>query len=231
MQIEGFVEKLNANPGSGDYGPYVAYSIKVMDQGGNVLPLWYQFGFKKPGFDEGAYIRFDATPKSEIAALYTEGTLAINPNPPAKPAKVVPIKPDVAGKAPYVRKSVSSELFGEIGGYFTEDDILRISLSSARASAVELVTALLSVNALPMSGSAAKAGISKRYEEITAMVNKTTVRFFHDVRRGRILDDIDDEGAVEAAPAPLPADAADGNGLDTPEPEIVVEGSDDNGEW
>ena len=210
--ITGFVQKLNVKNGVNQTTglPWTAYSIIVQLVDGTVLPKWYQFGFEQPGFAQGDYISFSAIPstKNPAAMVYVEGTGTKPKNPPARPAAPVAATGanGAAGK-PYVRKVTKSALFGDIGGYYSEDDISRMTLSTARDSAVELVSALIDAKGLPMSESSAKAGQAKRYAEIIAMVDKLTVKFYYDNATRRILADVDDEGAVTATEQPLPADA------------------------
>lgn len=203
--VIGFVDKINEKNGQSARGAWTAYSIKIQDATtGDVNPLWFQFGFEKPGFAEGDYIEFQAEPKNDKAAQFVAGSGKKPKNPPAKPAA-----PEAAKKGGWGGKAkvTKSELFGDIGGYNTEDDIRRISLSSARTAAVDVIIALLEHDALPMSGAKSKAGQSKRYAEVLAMIDKLTVRYFFDSASGRLLADIDDEGAVGREEQPLPDDA------------------------
>jgi hypothetical protein len=64
---------------------------------------------------------------------------------------------------------------------------------------------LLTHNALPMSGAAFKAGEAKRFSEITAMIDKLTVKFYNDAATGRLLETVADTVIDTAPDAPLPA--------------------------
>jgi hypothetical protein len=203
--VIGFVEKINEKNGNSPRGPWTAYSVKIQDATtGDVNPLWFQFGFEKPGFAEGDYIEFEAEPKNDKAAQFVAGSGKKPKNPPAKPA--APAKTGGGGGGFKAAKVTKSELFGDIGGYNTEDDIKRITLACSRTAAVDVIIALLEHDALPMSGAKSKAGQSKRYAEVLAMIDKLTVRYFFDNATGRLLNDIDDEGAVGREEQPLPED-------------------------
>ena len=137
-----------------------------------------------------------------MTQYYTKESFEKKKNAPARPKKAAEVLP-MTGSG-----SVSA-LFGNIGGYFSEDDVRRITFAAARGDAVRLVTALLSEKALPMSTANTKAGVAKRYDEITAMVDKLTVKLFYDTATGRTLESIEDEGKLAALEAELPEDAGE----------------------
>lgn len=222
---KGFVKKIFKKEGTSSKGPWYAFSFKIEDENGNEDPMFYQLGFNTDcPFKENDYIKFSADPKDDKAMTLVKGSGQIVKNPPQRAAK-----PENSGGGrgrggrggPQVK---TSELFGEIGGYNTEDDIRRMSYSAARGDAVEVVGLLLANDALPMSTAKSKAGVAKRFEEIVAQVDKLTVEFFFDSATGRKLEAVADAGEVNvdadsALPDPVDEeqpDAADDSGDDLP---------------
>ncbi len=115
-------------------------------------------------------------------------------------------------------KVKTSELFGEIGGYNTEDDIRRMSYAAAREDAVETVKMLLENNGLKLVTADSKAGFATRFDVITSAIDKLTVEYFFDAATGRKLDTVADAGTVDVE--------GDGELPDSDEPEFE-EGFDD----
>jgi hypothetical protein len=196
--IVGFVEKINETTGNNSRGPWTAYSMKIQDKDGTVNPKWFQAGFEKPVCVEGDYVQLKADPKDDKALTVVKGSIRVSKNPPAKPAS--PDRGEKRGKVGYsAAKTTSSDLFGEIGGYNTEDDIRRMSYSACRSDAVLLTAALIEAKALPMSKADSKAGVAARFEAVEAYVDKLTVRFFFDSASGRLLETVADAGDVDLA--------------------------------
>jgi len=193
----GFVEKVFNTDGTSSRGKWYAYSFKLVDANNVVDPMFYQLGFNKPcGFKEGDYISFEADPKDDKAMTVVEGSGSILKNAPARAAKE-----DGGGKS-YgggAKKVTKSDLFGDIGGFYSEDDIRRMSYSAATGHAIDLVGMLLSSDGLVMSEANTKAGTAKRFESITAAVDKLTIEFFYDSATGRKLDTVADAGNVDLA--------------------------------
>lgn len=215
IKVEGFVEKLFVKSGQSARGPWTAYSIKLQRASGEVDPRFYQFGFDKPGFNEGDFVQFEAEIKDDKAASFIKGTGSKPKNAPAKPAKPAAAQggsgggysgPKGGGGGYKPRAPLESKLFGQIGGNNTEDDIRRMSYTAARSAAVELVLGLLEHEALPMTAAKTKAGEAKRYDEIVAAVDKLTVKFFFDAAGGRLLTSVADEGTKETRVAPVPTE-------------------------
>jgi hypothetical protein len=198
--ITAFVEKLNSKTGQGARGPWTAYSMKVQTEDGTVLPDWYQLGFTSPAFEEGSFIKFDWTLDGKYRKV-DQSTVKVSK---AKTAADKPTSEYAAksgggsGGGGYAAAKVkTSELFGEIGGYNTEDDIRRMSWGNCRDAAISLVGILLANDALPMSVADSKAGKTKRFEEIEAYVAKKTVELYFDAATGRVIDQVGDAGVVE----------------------------------
>lgn len=202
----GFVEKLNTKTGQGARGPWTAYSMKIMGEDGNVDDKWYGLGFEAPPCVEGDFIQFGWEEKDGRNNV-TKGSVKVSKKEREKPAstftKASGGHPGTANYTP--AKTKTSELFGEIGGYNTEDDIRRMSWGNCRDAAVRLVGILVAQNALPMSVADSKAGMAKRFEEINAYVNKKTVEFYYDAATGRVIDQVGDAGIVtEELPEAVP---------------------------
>jgi len=211
VQVEGFVVRMFEKSGTNSRGAWTAYSIKIADAGGTEDARFFQFGFSKPPFKtdvetngNGDYVRFQAEVKDEKVAQFVKGSGEIVKNPPARAAKVES-RPTGGGRSS--AKTKTSELFGDIGGYNTEDDIKRMSLSAARTAAIAAAGLLLQHDGLPMSGGKNKSHVEKRFSEITAVIDKLTVAYFFDSANGRLLDMVaDTRGVSQTTVAPLPDD-------------------------
>lgn len=202
VEKKGFVAKVFERSGTNARGAWVARSFKIASPDGTEDPMFFQLGFNTEcPFKEGDYIKFNAEPKDDKAMTFVKGTGKVVKNPPKRSSSAAP---SGGRSAPQTK---DSDLFGQIGGYNTEDDIRRMSYSAARSDAVALVGLLLEHDALPMSKANSKAGTAKRFEEIGAILDKLTVEFFFDAASGRKLDSVDDAGTVEVAlDAGLPDD-------------------------
>lgn len=198
MSTVAFVEKVNSKSGTGRNGkPYTLYSMKLSDKEGNELPGWYQCGFSAPPCKEGDYVKLEATPKGNNFDV-VDGTIKVSKNPPAKPAKKGNSGPGGGGgrAAPAPK---TSDLFGEIGGYNTEDDIRRMSYSAAREAAIKVTEMLLEHDGLKLVKADSKAGAASRFEVITETVDKLTVEYFYDAASGRKLETVADSGKVDTS--------------------------------
>ena len=206
---EGFVVKIFTNDGTNSRGPWFAKSFKIESADGTEDPMFFQLGFNKEcPFVEGDYIKFAADPKDAKAMTLVEGSGSkVDPaNAPTRAEK--PKGGGGKGKGGFGgggAKVKTSELFGEIGGYNTEDDIRRMSYSAARSNAIDVIGMLLEHDALPLGGTKGKAGQPKRFEQITQAVDKLTVEYYYDSASGRKLETVADAGVVDvSADASLP---------------------------
>lgn len=216
-KVEGFVAFINEKRGESARGPWTAYSVKMVGADGVEDPRWYRFGFDAPSFKDdkstggnGDYVMFEADIKDGVSAQFVPGTGQLVKNPPDRTAPQR-VKSGGGGGAPRRGgggpKLTKSAMFGDIGGYNTEDDVRRISMSHAQEMAIDTVSLLLQHDGLPITGAKTKAGQAARFEEITAAIDKKTVEYFFDTASGRLLDSVADDGAeAEAKAAPLPAD-------------------------
>jgi hypothetical protein len=229
MSVIGFVDKLNTKSGTSSKGPWTLYSLRLQGKDGDILPGWYSCGFTAPACKEGDYVKLDATAKGDNWEV-VDGSIKVSKNPPAKPA--APENKGGGGKKGGYSgpKTKTSELFGEIGGYNTEDDIRRMSYSAARSDAVTVAELLVTAGALPLVSPKSKAGKAKNFDIITAAVDKLTVEFFFDAATGRKLETVADTEVDTSGDGELP-DAED-ESFDEPkddfEDEDFEDGADDD---
>ena len=192
---QGFVSLVHKNEKkpekSGKY--WFAYGFKLTDAEGNEDKTWYNFGFNKEiPFKKDDYVSFDAERKDASSMNLVEGSGKIHKNPPQRKST----GNSSAGSA----KATKSELFGDIGGYNTEDDIRRMAYANARTAALQAVTILLENDALSVPKASGKASQAKRFDVITAAIDKLTVEYFYDGANGRKLESIADAGEVDNSP-------------------------------
>jgi len=205
MSVIGFVTKLSVKTGTSGRGPWSLYSMKLQDKSGEELPGWYSYGFEAPPCKEGDYVKLEATAKGDNWDI-TKGSLKTSKNPPAKPA--APEQSGGGGKKGYGGpKTKTSELFGDIGGYNTEDDIRRMSYSAARDHAIRVAELLVSKGAIKLVKAESKAGAAKCFDIITAAVDKLTVEYFYDSATGRKLETVADTVTDTAGDGELPDSA------------------------
>lgn len=175
----GFVKRVNSKTGHGKRGPWTLWSLLVEHEDGTESG-WISAGFDKPNFVEGSYISYD-TQKTERGVDLVKGSVK-HLDPPARPAPVA-AAPTTSSAPPTQAPSTYVS---------TQDSIV---YQSSRKDAIALVGLLLEHDALPMSANTAKAGIAKRFDEVTAFVDKLTVQYVRDVQTGRILQSVVDAGA------------------------------------
>ena len=207
---KGTVDKLYVREGPSKRGPWKAVSFKLL---GHFQGTFFKAGFLDKGesvpVKEGDYITFEGTPDGD-AVNVDRKTIKVGEAPADAPAPA-----PVAKAKPQTGNQKASEMFGTIGGYNTEDDIRRISMTSASSRAIELVGVLLENDCLPLSAANSKAAKGKRYDEAMAYVDKLTVRLFNDSISTRLLDNVQDEGEVDVkAEGELPDDAANDEEVD-----------------
>lgn len=168
----GTVKKLNSKTGTSKRGKWELFSMIMENEDGSESG-WISLGFDKPSFGEGQYAEYttEATPKGLNLTSFT------------KKEKPQAASPSYQAPAQSQSNHVS-----------VQDSIV---YQSSRKDAIALIALLLEHDGLPMSASAAKAGQAKRFEEITAMVDKITVQYVRDVQTGRILEQVVDAGAAD----------------------------------
>ena len=197
--ITGFVARVFEKSGTNANGPWTAYSCKIQDpETGKEFPKFYQFGFEAPpaGVVEGAYIRFQANPKNAQADEVVRETVQISSNPPTRPA------------APQQNNGGGGRRGGGNRGGMSKEREEQIVFQHSQEMAIQAVTTLLANDGLKISKAKNAGGDAKRFEEITAQIDKFTVKFFLDARTpSRLLDTVDDWSVTDVeANGDLPAD-------------------------
>lgn len=216
----GFVAKINkVTKNSAKTGkPFTLWSFRATDKDGQEIDHWFNCAFDKPDCQEGDYIKFDAEPSPRREGNYDVSvpSIKVSKNPPANPAANKPS----GGGAKAAPKA--SDLFGEIGGYNTEDDIRRMSYTAARTQAIEVVALLLEHGGIKLPKTDSKAGAAARFDLITEAIDKVTVEYFYDAATGRKLEVVADSFEVLEGDGPLPdADVEDDAFADDPEDEFA----------
>jgi hypothetical protein len=233
-EVRGFVRRVFVKDGTGRNGkPYQLFSFKIATPEGKEDPTWYQLGFTAPNvkadFDQaankytdgGSYVKFSGEPAADGKSFKVDETsIKRLKNPPARQAVQAPAGGGKGGKSggggP---KEKDSALFGKIGGYNTEDDVRRMSYSSARGDAVAVVELLLANDGLAITGAKTKAGQAKRFDEIVAAIDKLTIKYFFDNASGRQLTLVADTLVKTPTAAALPDDNEDETDVEDTESE------------
>jgi len=187
--FKGFVKKINSKEGRAKSGkPYTLWSAKLENEDGTEQDNWISFGFDKPEIKEGDYVKITCEQDGKYLRVTETKRLK---NAPARSSKAA---------APQ-----------SAGGHVSSTQV-SIHYQSARKDALQALDILLKSDSLPLTSAKGKAGEAKRYEEVMALIDKLTVRFFQDAESHRILATVADEGAVSAEDAgSLPEDSDDEN--------------------
>jgi ribosomal 50S subunit-recycling heat shock protein len=178
---QGFVSKIITKEGTSSRGRrWQSWAARLEKEDGTEYPEWISFGFEKPSVKEGDYVKIE-TAKDDKGYQKVVSATTLK-NPPAKAAN----QPQSAGAVPPSP--------GIPNTYVSTRDT-SIQYQSSRKDAIAVLELLISKDALPLTGAKTKAGEQARYEEISALVDKLTVRFYNDVATMRVLDKVEDEGA------------------------------------
>jgi hypothetical protein len=198
-KFQGFVNKLTSRDGTKkNGGKWTLYSFVVELEDGSESP-WVSFGFEKPPFVEGDFIAFE-TDEKDGRHDYKKGSGSKPANPPERnKARTSNAGAGGTGNA----KGSKAEPSGTAAP--AADRQTSIVMQHSQEMAISAAGVLLAHNALPMSGAASKAGEAKRFSEITAMIDKLTVKFYNDAATGRLLETVADTVIDTAPDAPLPA--------------------------
>jgi hypothetical protein len=196
-EFRGFIQKIAVKTGKGKkppYKPYTLYSIKLADEKGVEFEQWFGVGFAAPNAKEGDYVELDA--EQNLAGYWDVKGLRPLKNAPAKVAtsNTASSSESVSGPAISTQSSIHYQ--------------------SARNSAIEVIKLLVETKSLPVSAAQTKAGEAKRYEEIMALIDKLTVRFYVDTETQRILETVTDEGADDEEEVIAPGEGSDGDEKD-----------------
>ena len=202
--LKGFVLVVNTKSGRGARGPWTLYSTKLEDENGNEGP-WVSLGFEDPGIKKDDYVTIEFTRDDKGRVNAVKGGVNKPKNPPARAGARV--------SGGEVRDQASGNNAGNGGtdgsdGETGANKQTQIVMQHSQEMAIRLVSVLLANEALPMSGAKTKAAEAKRFEEITAAVDKLTVQLYNDVVTGRLLDVVADAGADRVSTksdGPIPA--------------------------
>lgn len=190
---EGFIKKVYEKKGSGGKGAWALDNLLIVDENGEDIG-WFGLGFRDdasvpPKCKEGDYVTFDWEADGDYKNI-VKGSAVIKKDAPKQQAPTAG-----AGIGPAIPS----------GGGSTQQNI---HYQNSRTAAIELTGLLLDNDALPKTNAKTAAGVSKRYDEITATVNKLTVQFFNDLESFRLFDTVADAGIVDtSADGQLPESA------------------------
>lgn len=201
-KFQGFVNKLTTKSGVGKRGPWTLYSFILELEDGSESP-WVSFGFEKPPFAEGEFISFE-TDEKDNRHNYKKGSGSKPANPPQRAKARTSNGGAVANGNTAGAKTGTGAQGTTASSAASADRQTSIVMQHSQEMAISAVGVLLAHNALPMSGAASKAGEAKRFSEITAMMDKLTVKFYNDAATGRLLDTVADAVIDTAPDAPLP---------------------------
>jgi hypothetical protein len=188
-EYRGFVIKINTKTGQGRKGPWTLYSLKLEGEDGLEIKDWLSYGFDKPKFKEGDYIKLDASKNDKGYLQVDVDSVKVAKNPPARAGS----KASGAGEAGSSRGNYSK------GG---------VDWNSAVARSIELVDMLVKHDAISLSPAKGASGIEKRRTEIEAMVDKYTVKLYNDVITLRLLETVADTAPDTKVDGQLPAEDA-----------------------
>ena|SRR5579863_9870849 len=180
MNFTGYITKVNTKTGVGKRGPWTLYSAQIND-------TWVSCGFDPPAFKEGDYVTLDVAEKEY------------------KGKKQYDLLPDTVKKVDPPKEAQPSAPASANGGPNTQ---AQISWQAARNSAIAVVDLLLKVEGLPLPAKA-KRTEAVVYDIVTAAINKLTVQYHNDTQTLRVLETVQDAGALEE-----PEDAAGGEATD-----------------
>ena len=199
MEAVGYVEAITTRDGVNKNGkPYTMYNVKLVEKTGDTT--YVGFGFNPPAFKEGQWIKAVVEQNGQYLN-YKGGNLSVADGP----------APAGSGQ-PSPGRATGGSSGGSRNEYWENKEKRdievtqpRIQYQAARKDAVQIVSAMLSHDSLPISVAQGKTGESKRFEQILDYVEKITVQFYQDTESLRVLEKHADAGEVQPeAVADLP---------------------------
>lgn len=190
-----YANKIEIKTGMGrNNKPYTVYNVHCVTKTGESVRLGW--GFDAPSFKEGQWFQ---TQVETNARGYQEKV------------KGAPVQ---AKDGPAPASTGASQGTGASGSSSAPASNARqdsIHYQNSRTAAIQLTGLLLEANALPISTAKDKGGITKRFDQLQAVVEKLTVQLYHDVDTLRLLEKHADAGEVEVPkaqelPEPAPED-------------------------
>lgn len=226
MRLEGVVTKINQKPYQSRRGSGFVSSFALREDSGS--ESWVTFGFdKEPPFEEGDRIRVNTTEKNGYLT-YVEGSGEIIPKPTVSASTVGSTvgSSDKPGSATVGSTGGASQ--STVSGYDTRaakesDRQGQIVWQHSQDVAIAKIGLLLQHDGLPMSTAKTKASQAQRFAEISAAIDKETVKAYNDVLTRRVLTTVADPGVIDTSAADsIPADT-------TQKAEKTTSGDDDYG--
>jgi len=204
--FKGFVAAINTKSGKSSKGKsWTAYSAKIEKEDGTEYDKWVSFGFEEPDIKKGDYVKI--TTEANERGYEDVKELKKLKNPPAR-----------------LGKGCLGGASGNVGSSTQQS----IHYQNSRNLAVAVLSVLNDKDALPLTVAKSKAGEVKRYEEIMALVDKLTVRFFYDAETLRLLKTVKDEGVEAEAEGKLPEDEDDDQAQDDDSDDEDADDSDED---
>jgi hypothetical protein len=192
MQLEGVVKKLVAKPYKGRKSGTVYSFLLIQDSGEET---WITFGFdKEPPFEEGDRINVSADKDKNGFLVYVEGSGRI-----VHSKSVVQGNQQTNGAQSGASQAAATSTGAQQGS--ATDRQGQIVWQHSQEMAIAKIGLLLQHDGLPMSSAKTKAGQAQRYAEISASIDKETVKFYNDVLTGRVLQHVADAGIVDTSAA------------------------------
>ena len=173
--IEGVISKRFEKTGSGQRGPWKKLSY-------NIDGTWVNFGFlgkdnADPGYHEGQVVKFRCTEDQYGFQVKQHRASDEQPKGSAKTST----------------------------GGSTNSTQQSIHYQNSRNVAVQFLEVLAGQDALPITAASGKANKAKRFDELNEVLDKLTVKFFHDAETLRVLEQHADGGGIQDNdPQPLP---------------------------
>lgn len=200
MILTGFIQNTSSRSGTGRNGKkWTAYNAEIRDVDGVVTKL--SFGFTRPTVSEGDFVSLDAFDKDGFLTV-DESTIQRK-----DPPKQAPQGTSGNGVIDSAQGNYAEEKPAQFNRQTNPVDAARMTYNASRDAAIAVVDLLLRNDALVHSKAKNKGGEAQRYAEITAALDKLTVRFYHDAMAQRLLDVVADEGIIDTAPSSqLPED-------------------------
>lgn len=204
----------------GRSGPITAYSGKITKPDGEEYEDWVSFGFKKPECEQGDHVEI-LTVKEKGFWQAKDVTITQKGDQGEEDDQPTPDKDSGSGKsgtrASHASSGRQASPSSSTGTKSTATS-KQIHYQNSRTAALGLADLLLKHKAVPLTAAATKSGEAARFEEVTALVDKLTVKLFHDLETFRLVNDIED-----AYEAPAAAEA----GFDGEEGDDAGEGDDE----
>lgn len=202
MQLEGLVKKISQRSFTRRGGKTgTVYSFQLEPDKDDAV--WVTFGFDKvPPFEEGDRIVVEAKEDNNGYLVYVEGTGRIIP---ARTESVRTGSKEGTGERSGNSQTAPTATSQTAKQTAESNRQGQIVWQHSQEMAIAKVGLLLQHDGLPMSVAKTKAGQAQRYEEISAMIDKETVKAYNDVVTGRVLEHVADIGVVDtSAPDQIP---------------------------